>query len=188
VPLYLLDGVEDELSEPLLTNRPVVALDVGILLGLAGLDVEDADTALLRLGLQLATDIFRPIVDAYAHWLSAPFDDLVKRANNPGSRKGEVDFDAETFTVEVIKDIQRPEGAAVAELVGHKVHRPHFVRPLRNRQGLRHVPDQPLLRLDPQVQLQFAIDEADAFMVPGKPLHIAQEQVAQAKAPAPCRI
>jgi len=66
VLLYLLDRVEDELAEPFLADGPVIALDIGILLRLAGLDVEDADPALCRPGLQRGADIFGAVVDAYA--------------------------------------------------------------------------------------------------------------------------
>jgi len=38
------------------------------------------------------------------------------------------------------------------------------------------------------VQLQFAIDTAHPFVVPGKALHIAQEKVAEAKSPTLRRV
>jgi hypothetical protein len=55
-------------------NRAVVALDVGVLLGLAGLDVLDGDAAFLGPDQQLATDVFRAVVDPYGARLAAPFD------------------------------------------------------------------------------------------------------------------
>jgi len=59
--LDLLDCVEDELAEPLLPDRSVVSLDIGVLLRISRLDVEDADAALLRPGLQFPTDVFGAI-------------------------------------------------------------------------------------------------------------------------------
>lgn len=41
--MRLLDRLEAILSEPVGANGPVVTLDIGVLLGLAGLDVGDAD-------------------------------------------------------------------------------------------------------------------------------------------------
>ena len=38
-------------------------------------------------------------------------------------------------------------------------------------------------QLDPQVQLQLAIDPVDALVIPFKTLHVAQIQEAQAEAP-----
>ena len=42
-----------------MSDRAVVTLDVGVLLGLAGLDVLDRDATFLSLDQQLATDVFR---------------------------------------------------------------------------------------------------------------------------------
>jgi len=56
--LDLLDRVEDELAEPFLADRPVVALYISVLLRLAGLDVEDPDASLCGPGLQRGADIF----------------------------------------------------------------------------------------------------------------------------------
>jgi len=43
--LDFVERLEQVIGEPVVTNRPVGALNVGILLGLAGLDEIDADTA-----------------------------------------------------------------------------------------------------------------------------------------------
>ena len=47
--LCLLDGFDDILVEPFVPDRAVVALDVGVLLGLTGLDVLDRDAQFLSL-------------------------------------------------------------------------------------------------------------------------------------------
>lgn len=61
--LCLLDGLDDVLVEPLMPNRPIVALDAGVLLRLAGLDVLDRNPMFLSPFHQLATDVFRVVVD-----------------------------------------------------------------------------------------------------------------------------
>jgi hypothetical protein len=59
VVLCLLDGFDDVLVEPFMSDGAVVALDVGVLLGLAGLDVLDRDATFLSPDQLLATDLFR---------------------------------------------------------------------------------------------------------------------------------
>lgn len=56
--LHFLDGVEDETAQPFVPDRPVVALDIGVLLWFTRLDVGDGDVALLGPGQQRAADIF----------------------------------------------------------------------------------------------------------------------------------
>jgi hypothetical protein len=50
------------------------AMDVGVLLGLTGLDVLDRDAPFLSPYQQLATDVFRAVVHPYDAGLAAPFD------------------------------------------------------------------------------------------------------------------
>jgi hypothetical protein len=50
------------------------AMDVGVLLGLTGLDVLDRDAPFLSPYQQLATDVFRAVVDPYGAGLSTPFE------------------------------------------------------------------------------------------------------------------
>jgi hypothetical protein len=49
-------------------------MDVGVLLGLSGLDVLDGDAVFLGPYQQLATDVFRAVVHPYDAGLAAPFD------------------------------------------------------------------------------------------------------------------
>ena len=81
--LGLLDGFDDVLVEPFMPNRAVVTLDVGVLLGLAGLDVLDANSAFLGPDQQLATDLFRAVIDLYGAGLAAPLDDPVQASDDP---------------------------------------------------------------------------------------------------------
>ena len=74
VALGLLDAFDDVLVEPLMPNRAVVAFDVGVLLGLSWLDVLDGDAPFLGPDQQLATDVFRAVVDPCGAGLAAPLD------------------------------------------------------------------------------------------------------------------
>ena len=60
--LGLLDGFDDELIQPFMPNRAVVALDAGVLLGLSGLDVLDGSFRFLVPFQQLAADVFGAVV------------------------------------------------------------------------------------------------------------------------------
>ena len=72
--LGLLDGFDDVLVQPFVSDGAVVTLDIDVLLRLAGLDVLDGDAPLFGPDQQLATDVFRAVVDPYRPWLPAPFD------------------------------------------------------------------------------------------------------------------
>ncbi len=67
--LGLLGAFDDVLVEPFMPNRAVVALDVGVLLGLPGLDVLDCDALFLGPYQQLATDVFRAVTPSERRWL-----------------------------------------------------------------------------------------------------------------------
>lgn len=77
VILGFLDAFDDVLVEPFVPNCAVVALDLGVLRGLAGLDVLDVldgDAPFFAPDQQLTTDVFRSVIDAYGARLAAPFD------------------------------------------------------------------------------------------------------------------
>ena len=65
----------------------VVALNVGVLLRLSGLDVLDGNALFLSPFQQLATDIFRAIINPNYSWFSTPLDDPVQAADDPFGRE-----------------------------------------------------------------------------------------------------
>ena len=69
---------EHVMGEPVITNRPVVALNVGILLGLAWLDEIDADAAFCGPRQGHCADVFRTVVASNGFQLAALFDDSVE--------------------------------------------------------------------------------------------------------------
>ena len=66
-----------------MSDGAVVALDIGVLLWLSGLDVLDGDLPLLGPFQQLATDVFRAVVDPYGDRLATPFDNSVETSDDP---------------------------------------------------------------------------------------------------------
>jgi len=58
----LINRSEQVLIEPIVPDRPVVALDIGVLLRLSGLDVLDAYLVPLGPGSQRLADVLRTVV------------------------------------------------------------------------------------------------------------------------------
>lgn len=83
--LYVLQIVSVILGQPLVSNYPVKALDVRILLWLAGLDVFQRDLACAHPFADDCTQVFRGVVTANRQGLSSPTDDLLTRSE--GSEK-----------------------------------------------------------------------------------------------------
>src|ERR1700712_5314552 len=61
VVLHVGKSVKLILRQPFVANGPIEALDVGILLGFAGLDEVDPDASLLRPSQQRTADVFGPL-------------------------------------------------------------------------------------------------------------------------------
>lgn len=81
--LCLLNRFEDMWPQLLATNSAVVALDIGVLFGLARLDVFQPNMVFFSPFHQLATDIFWAIVDLNFLRLTAPFNDVIQAAHAP---------------------------------------------------------------------------------------------------------
>lgn len=62
ITLDFFGAVEQILGQPIVTHRSVVAFDIGILLGLAGLDKRQHNALVFRPVRQLAADVFRAVV------------------------------------------------------------------------------------------------------------------------------
>ncbi len=104
--LSLLDAFDDVLVQPFVPDGTVVALDIGVLLGLAGLNVLDGNPMFLSLFHQLFTDVFRAIVNPNGPGFSAPLDDTVKTPDHTLSGQREINLDPKTFAVEVVQHVQ----------------------------------------------------------------------------------
>ncbi|EJF90359.1 hypothetical protein MEG_01124 [Bartonella tamiae Th307] len=152
-----------------MSDGTIETLDIGILLRLPRLDVVQGNS--LRFGpfLQFTTDIFGTVVHPDHGWPAAPVDDLVQAADDALSRKGKVHLHAQPLAVEIVQNIQQPEWPAIFQAIRHEIHGPNHVRPIRYSQGIRFVPPQALAWLDPEVQLQLAVDAVYPFMVPAMP-------------------
>lgn len=98
-----------------MANGAVVALDIYVLLRLAGLDVVEGNALIFGSDSQCRTDVFRAVIDPDGQRLTAPLDDLVQRPDHALGREREVDLDAQALTVEIIQHVQRPELSTLSE-------------------------------------------------------------------------
>lgn len=76
--LSILNGFKNLEVKQFVRDRPVVALDIIVLLRLAGLDVGQGDVLFLGPDQQRCSDVFGAIVDVDHQSLTAPFDDLTQ--------------------------------------------------------------------------------------------------------------
>src|SRR5690606_22618785 len=139
------------MSEPVVANRSVEALNISILLWMSRLYVFDLDIPIFCPLLKHFGNVFGAIITTYSFRFSAPLDDVVQNSRDPHRWQRQINFDRQTFPIEVINDIQQTTRAPVRELIVHEVHRPGLVDSLRNRQRLRLLTHDASPGLDAQV-------------------------------------
>ena len=93
--LGLLYGFKDILIQPFVPHCAIIAFDIGILLGLAGLDIFNGDAFFLGPLHEQAADIFRAVINSNIGRLAPPLGDLVQAAYNTHGRQREVDLDSQ---------------------------------------------------------------------------------------------
>lgn len=71
------------LRQPFVAHGPIEALDIGILLWFARLNVFDPDSFAIRLGLDQAADVLWSVVATNPRRLPAPLNHLIKRTDDP---------------------------------------------------------------------------------------------------------
>ena len=90
-------------------DRAVVALDIGILLGLAGLDIGQGYAPLFCPIDQRPADIVRTIVDPNGQGLTSPLNDPIKSADNTLGRQRKVHLNPQPLTIIVVQHIEQTE-------------------------------------------------------------------------------
>ena len=101
------------MGQPVVAHGAIVALDVRILLRVAGLDKGQCNALLLSPGSQRSTDVFRSIVTADLDGLSSPFNDLIQSPYDALRRQRQVYFNAKTFPVVIVNHIEQPVAATI---------------------------------------------------------------------------
>ena len=84
--LHLFDTVEVIPPKPFRAHSPVVSLDIGVLLRLSRLDIEQSDPGVLRPSLEPAADVFGAVIHTNGQRLPTPCDDLVEGTDNAFGR------------------------------------------------------------------------------------------------------
>src|SRR5262252_3095159 len=165
----LFERFEEMGIEHLLAERSVEALDKGILIGLAGLDVAESDALGRappdkRLGGELGA-----VVDPYPRGPTVQPDELVEDADDTGTRDRHADLDGERLAVTLVDDGECAEGPAVVEPITQEIERPRLVEGSRGEERLPEAHRPAALRPPRQVQAERAIHSMHAFMVPAMP-------------------
>lgn len=111
--LDFLDRIEQIVRQPVISDSPVVALDIGILLRAARLNEFQLDDALTCPCHGDGADVLRAIVAAYGLGRTAPLDDLFQGPDDAFCRKREIHVDAQAFPVKVVDHIEQPDRAPV---------------------------------------------------------------------------
>jgi hypothetical protein len=164
-------------------DRAVVALDIGVLLRLTGLDVLDGDALFLGPFSSLPLMYSGPLSTLMVPGL--PRHSMIlsrlRMTRSAGSEKS--------------TSMPSPSRLKSSSTFSSRNCRPSPSRSAMKSidqvmlgasgtaSSIGFVPLQPLAGLDPQVQFQRAIDAVDAFVVPGMALHVAQVQETQAEPP-----
>ena len=110
------------LVKPVISDRAVVALDISILLWIAGLDEPHDEVMFLRPACERMREIFRAIITPDSLGLAPPLNNLVETTDPPQSRKGQIHLNAKPFAVKVINHVERSEGSPIGEPSVPEVH------------------------------------------------------------------
>ena len=156
-----------------MADRSIEPLDVGVLCRRPGLDEHDPDTLTLGPSLERRAAHLTAVVAPDRRRFTSPLDDPVEASRDALTGQAQIDFDAQTFAVVIVQDVERAERSAVAQTVVHEVDGPHLVNLFRHVQRIRSRALQSPARLDAEVELQLAIDPVDPFLVVREALHVA---------------
>src|SRR5215467_543096 len=149
--------------------RPVEAFDEGVLIGLAGLNVAEADP-LRRTPLDEGFgNELGAIVDAHPSRAAIEPHELVQHPNDPGAGDGGADLDRQRLPIALIDDREGPEGTAVVQGINHEIEGPCFVQALRGEERLPQAHRYAALCPPRQVQAERAVYAMHALMVPAMP-------------------
>lgn len=161
---------EEMLVEQLVAHRTVEALDVAVLVGLAGLDVLDRHAGRfgpLREGVaqKLGTIVGSQHLRQPA-FLAQPFEDTDQSLR----RDRGVDLHLQQFAIEIVDDVEEPETTAADQRVAHEVRRPDAVRQAGDIQRYPFSLGQSSLRRTTQIELHELVHPIDPLVIPGPAL------------------
>jgi hypothetical protein len=118
---HIVEAGKQVLVQDLLAEGPVEAFDVGVLVGLAGLDVPDGHTVELGPLHEGLAQKLRAVVGAQDLRQAVVALELLEDANQARGRDRRVDFDMQRLAVEVVNHVESPEPATARERVSHEI-------------------------------------------------------------------
>jgi hypothetical protein len=114
---HVVEAGEQVLFADLLAEGSVEVFDVGVLVGLAGLDVSDCHA--VELGL-LHEGFAQELVGAQDLVQAVVALELLEDADQAGGRDRGVDFDVQRLAVKTLGHAEGSEAAATGEYIGHE--------------------------------------------------------------------
>ena len=160
----LVEALEGEEVEHLLTEGPVEPFDVPVLVGLALLDEQQFGPLPAPVPQRLCDEL-RAVVHPELLWPAPPFGQFVQFPDHPLAGQAGVDGDRQCLPVEIVDDVEGTERPALQEAVVHEVHRPGEVVVQRLHQGFPYPQGEAFLVLPAQVQPHLGVDAVDALVV-----------------------
>ena len=165
----ILEAPEQVLVEHLLPERAIESFDVGVLIGLAGLDVLDSHALVLGpFGEGFAQELRAVVGSQHLRKATLALEPL-EDPDQAQRRDRSIDLDVQRLSVEVVLDVERPEPAAASQRVGHEVRRPHRVRHPRDIQRHALALGQAAPGGAAAIQSHGLVNPVDALVVPLRP-------------------
>ncbi len=168
-------GCEHVRIKDLAPEGPVEAFNIGVLRGLAGLNVMESHAVGLGPGDYFRGVEFRSVVDADLIRQGPALPGLVEHPDGPLRGQRTVDFDGQNLARAFVDDVKGAEALPAEQRIVHEVHGPHPVRFGGNVEQLADPFRQPPFGPAGQIELHGTIDTQDALVVP------AAAQVRQAR-------
>lgn len=147
--LNLVKGLKQMMGQPIVADRPVIALDISVLLWLAWLDESGVRPALGCSNQGNRADVFRSVVAADYIRFAASFDNPVERSDHALGWQRKIDLDAQSLAIVAVDDIEQPNTSPIGQLVMHEVDRPALVERRQYSQWQQFLAHGPMARLDP---------------------------------------
>lgn len=163
--------------------RPVIALDQGVLIRFARLDVPQLNGPFLTPGDEPVGEEFWAIIEPNRQGLPPPAHHLLEYANHALGWERRIDLNRQALPYAFIQHIEGPEASAAVQGVTHEVHGPHGVRVRNHAQRLSQASGKPLLRPTGEIQAELTVHPPQPLMIPRLSIQ-SESPPALPKAPA----
>ena len=154
-------GVED-----LMPDGPIKALDIGVLIRLAGLNMPEGNAPLGAPRRKSFCDEFWTVIHSNRLGLPLSDNNLFQDTHHPLRGQGRIHFDRQDFSDAFIQQIQRPKPTTAVQGVAHEIHRPDRIRLWGDHQRLVESDRESLLGPAWQIQPELTIDAPQPLVIP----------------------